>query len=258
VEGDRLVDRIRFVQGWRHREVVVVLALGIISVLLWRLPMFGLLFYPFRLFNTFVHELSHGLAAIATGGAFRRFVVNPDLTGAAWSAGGAQWIVACAGYLGSAVFGGLLTILSSRNFSTRKVLFGMGLILGLLCLMFVRNAFGIVTGLAVAAAMCLAGQRLSRWWADGLLLLLAVQMMLNSVDSLFDLTTLATAAPNVLTDAQIMARTTGIPAVIWAVLWSVVALAILAGSLLVAYRRPPRRLMDQTPPFSSVTSQKLS
>jgi len=99
---------------------------------------------------------------------------------------------------------------------------------------------------------------LSRWWADGLLLLLAVQMMLNSIDSLFDLTTLATAAPNVLTDAQIMARTTGVPAVIWAVLWSIVALAILAGSLLVAYRRPPRRLLDQPPPFSSVISQKVS
>ncbi len=252
------MEKTHFVQGWRHREVLVVLALGIVSVILWRLPMFGLLFYPFRLFNTFVHELSHGLAAIATGGAFRRFVVNPDLTGTAWSAGGMQWIVTSAGYLGSAVFGGLLTILSSRNFSTRKVLLGMGIILGLLCLMFVRNAFGIVAGLAVAGVMCLAGQRLSRWWADGLLLLLAVQMMLNSIDSLFDLTTLATAAPNVLTDAQIMARTTGVPAVIWAALWSVVALAILAGSLLVAYRRPPRRLMDQAPPFSSVASQRLS
>lgn len=37
--------------------------------------------YPFRLFGTFVHELSHGLAAVATGGEFQRFSVQPDVSG---------------------------------------------------------------------------------------------------------------------------------------------------------------------------------
>lgn len=226
--------------SWRHREVLTVLGLGLLTVLLWRLPVVGLIFYPFRLFGTFVHELSHGLTAIATGGAFRRFIVNPDFSGTAWSAGGIKWLVTSAGYIGTALAGGFLTLLSARGVSARRVLVGLGILLGLLCLLFVRNVFGVVTGLLIAGALFLAG-RLPRLWADGLLLLLAVQLILNGFDSLWDLVLLSTQRPQTLTDAQIMASATGIPAIVWAVLWSCIAGAVLWVTLRVAYRRPPPR-----------------
>lgn len=228
-----------FFQGWRHREIMVVLALGLITIALWRVPLFGWVFYPFRLFNTFVHELSHGLAAIATGGVFQRFAVSPDLSGVAWSGGGIRWIVTSAGYVGSATFGGVLALLSAWGVPARSVLFWLGVVLGGLCLMFVRNLFGIATGMLFAAGLILAGQRLSALWADGVLLFVAVQMMLNSLDSLFDLITLSTSFRSVPTDAQIMASTTGIPAIFWALVWMVISLGILIGTLQLAYRRPP-------------------
>ena len=226
-------------QAWRRREVLMALGLGLLSVLLWRLPGVGWLLYPFQLLNTFVHELGHGIAATITGGDFRRFVVRADLSGEAVSAGGVRWIVGSAGYLGSAIVGGALTVLSARGVPARLVLFGLGLALGLLCLLFVGNLFGVVAGLLTAATLAAAGRWLRGLWADSLLLLLAVQMMLNSLDSLLDLLQLSTAAPEALTDARIMASATGIPAIVWAVLWSVVALAILWSSLRFAYRRPP-------------------
>lgn len=223
----------------------MVLALGIISMLLWRLPGFEWLLYPFRLFNTFVHELSHGIAAVATGGSFRRFMVHADLTGTAWSAGGIRWIVSSAGYIGSALFGGLLTILSARGVSARAVLFGLGLALGGMCILFVTNAFGVVAGLLLAGALCLAGRQLPKLWADTLLLLLAVQMMLNALESVFDLVAISRFAPGMTTDAQNMAQATGAPALVWAVLWSVIAIVILVMSLRVAYRRPPAPSAEQ-------------
>ena len=227
-------------EPWRRQEILLALAIGLLAVVLWRLPVFAWPLYPFRLFNTFVHELSHGLAAVATGGSFRRFVVHADLTGTAWSAGGVGWIVTSAGYIGSAAFGGLLAILSARGVSAKAVLGGLGLALGLLCVLFVGNAFGIVAGLGLAAALGLAGYWLQPRWADGLLLFLAVQMMLNGVESLFELLQLATGVPRAETDAQIMARATGVPALVWAVLWSVIALVTLGSALRLAYRRPPR------------------
>src|SRR4051794_13260553 len=162
----------RALMRWRRYEVLLALFMGLLSVVLWHLPGFGWPLYPFQLFNTFVHELSHGLAAIGTGGSFRRFAVHADLTGEAWSAGGIRAIVSSAGYIGSAVVGGLLTILSARGFSAKKVLICLGLVLGLLCAIFVRNAFGIVTGLLTATALCFAGLWLKRLWADALLLFL--------------------------------------------------------------------------------------
>jgi hypothetical protein len=44
-------------------------------------------------------------SAVITGGAFRRFEINPDLSGVAFSAGGVAWIISSAGYVGSALFG---------------------------------------------------------------------------------------------------------------------------------------------------------
>lgn len=233
------VERRSALRAWRRREVLAALGLGLVSVLLWRLPAVGWLLFPFQLFNTFVHELSHGVAAIATGGSFRRFVVNPDLSGTAWSAGGVRWVVGSAGYVGSALFGGLLTILSARGVPARSVLFWLGVILGGTSLLFVRNLFGVTAGLLIAAALGLAGRRLPKLWADSLLLLLAVQMMLNALDSLLDLVQASTAAPDAVTDAQIMAMLTGVPAVVWALLWSGIAITILWQSLRIAYRRPP-------------------
>jgi hypothetical protein len=34
-------------------------------------------------------------------------------------------------------------------------------------------------------------------------------------------------------------RATGVPAIVWAVVWSVIALVTLGGALRLAYRRPP-------------------
>ncbi|CAA9236485.1 MAG: hypothetical protein AVDCRST_MAG26-1223 [uncultured Chloroflexia bacterium] len=231
-------DEGSFLRGWRHREVLMALGMGLLTVILWRLPAFSWLLYPFRLLNTFTHELSHGVAAIATGGEFHRFTVRSDLSGRARSAGGVRWIVTSAGYIGSALVGGVLTILSARGVGARTVLAGLGVVLGVLCLLFVRNIFGVAAGLLLAGALFLAGRRLNRFLADGLLLWLSVQLMLDAFDSLLDLVVLS-ATPDTRTDAQIMADMTGIPAIFWAVLWNMVALAILAASLYVAYRKPP-------------------
>ncbi|NJL33534.1 MAG: hypothetical protein HC893_06335 [Chloroflexaceae bacterium] len=157
-------------QGWQHRELAMVLVLGLLSVMLWRAPMIGWIFYPFHLFGTFIHELSHGLAAILTGGEFRRFRVDYDLSGRAWSAGGIGWIISSAGYVGSALFGGFLMIITAHAVSARTVLALLGVALGVLCLIFVRNWFGIFSGLAIAGLLILAAERLNATWAYGLLL----------------------------------------------------------------------------------------
>lgn len=225
-----------FLQGWRYSEIALVLVLAFVSIMLWRVPIIGWLFYPFHLFGTFVHELSHGFAAIFTGGDFQRFEVNLDRSGTAWYTGGIRWIVTSAGYLGCALFGGLLIILSASGFSGRTVLTIVGVALGILCLIWVRNLFGIASGLIIATLLVIAGNRLTVGLADALLLFLAVQVVLNALNSVFDLILISTRQHNIVTDAQIMQSITGIPAPFWAIIWTVIAIAILIGALVLAYR----------------------
>jgi hypothetical protein len=220
-------------KDWRHWLELLVLAFAL--VVLWQVPWLGWLVYPFRLFGTFVHELSHGLAAIVTGGHFQRFSVQPDLSGLAWSAGGIRVVVSSAGYIGSAIFGGVLIALQARWFSARTLLLGMAVVFGLLCVLFVRNLFGVATGLVLTAALFHAGLKWPEAWRDGLLKVLALQLILDGYNSLFTVFQLSRAG-NSETDAAAMAQMTWLPASFWAVLWMLVSTAILFGVLRFAMR----------------------
>jgi hypothetical protein len=218
----------------RHWLGLLALAIGLI--VLWQVPWLGWLAWPFRLFGTFVHELAHGLAAIATGGEFERFSVHADLSGVAWSAGGLRVVVASAGYVGSAVFGGVLVALHARGVPARALLLGLGIVFGLLCLLFVRNLFGILGGLVLTGALVFAGLRFTAAWRDGLLKVLALQLVLDGYNSLFTVWHLSRAG-GAHTDAHTMAQLTWVPAPVWVVLWMLASTAILFGVLRFAMRR---------------------
>jgi hypothetical protein len=195
-----------------------MLTLGVLIVVAWQVPWLQWFVYPFRLFGTFVHELSHGLTALLTGGYFHRFEVQPDLSGVAWSAGGVRMLVASAGYVGSAIAGGVLILLHQRLLSSRVLLIGLGVALAVLCVLFVRNLFGVTTGLGLAALLLLAGLKLSESWRDALLITLALQLILDGYNSLFTVLSLSTAS-GTHTDAHTMARLTFLPAIVWVLIW---------------------------------------
>ena len=230
-----------FTDRWRWRHLLSLLLLGAILVVLWRIPGCSWLVYPFRLFGTFVHELSHGMAALATGGSFQRFVVNPDLSGMAWSAGGTRWVVASAGYIGSALCGAVL-ILLGRFLSARILLFAIGAVLALSCLLFVRNGFGALAGIALAALLILAARYLREPWSEGLLLLIALQTLLDGFGAIIDLFA-RSLQPGTHTDADTLAQLSGLPAPFWALIWAALSAGIALGVLWLAVRQIKRPAM---------------
>ena len=222
---------------WMRPDVLPIAVLAFISGLLWNIPIIKLLFYPFRILNVFIHELSHGFVAAMTGGEFRRFVVNLEISGTAYRVGGVTFFVAQAGYLGTALVGAFLMLLTTANIPARVVLLGLGLFLGLLCLLCVANCFGIVAGWTLAGLLLFAGSQLDDESAAPILLFLVVQMSLAAVQSLFEL--IQYPKYKGLTDAEKMEAITAVPAVFWALLWCAIAIAILLWSVTVAYRDLP-------------------
>lgn len=211
--------------------------LAVLSVIVARLPVLRWLVYPFDVLNTFVHEMSHGIATVLTGGSFRRFEIYPNTEGVAWTAGGIRWIVASAGYLGSALVGGGLLLLSARQINAPKVLLIFGIILTIASVLFVRNLFGIVAALVLCGGLIAAALKLEPRWNTLLLLFIAVQITLNALDSLWDLVRLSSFRRHVVSDAQIMQQATGVPALVWAILWSGLSLLILWQAIRWAYVR---------------------
>ena len=224
--------------------LLIALAL---TVALWFIPFGDLLAYPFRLFVTFIHEGGHALAAVLTGADVRGLQVAPNGSGLVYTVGGGRlsgMFVASAGYLGAMAYGAALLVLIRRPGAARAVLVGSAaFVLGLTLIYGFPNLFTLAAGLLLAGALLAAARYAAPRLASFLVGFLAVQCV---VSALFDLKALIALsspfAPEVHTDADNMERLTGLPEIVWAVLWTGLALVILALALraYAADRRAPR------------------
>ena len=226
------------------RTLLIALA---VTVLLWFLPFADLVTYPIRLFVTFVHEGGHALAALLTGNRVLGLQVAPGGGGLTYTTSRgflAGLLVASAGYLGAMAYGTLLLVLVRRAVAARAVLGGTAVLVLFLTLAFGwGSAFTLVVGVLLAAGLIAAGRFLSPRGANYLVAFLAVQCVMGA---LFDLRTLLFLsrpfAGGAQTDAANMARVTGIPAFVWAVLWALLALAMLVAALRAYVADRPARL----------------
>lgn len=95
---------------------------SLVTLLIGLIPQSRLILYPFNLFVTYVHETCHALAGLLTLGSVQGMTINPDTSGVTLVAGGIAIVTFSAGYLGSALFGALLLILSYKGEMSRKIL----------------------------------------------------------------------------------------------------------------------------------------
>lgn len=211
-----------------HQTTVRNLLLaGLLTIALYFIPYAGFVTYPLRLLVTFIHEGSHALAALLTGGIPHSMAIQPDGSGVTMTSGGWGIIISSAGYLGATFYGAALIAALRRGVPGRTLLLITGAIVGLMTLLLTRNLFGFFWGGLLCAGLVVAGRKLSSEaaaWGAGFI---GVQCILNA---LFDLRTLfdLTVHGSGMNDAANIAHMTWIPAPLWAGLWIVTAFVMLA------------------------------
>jgi hypothetical protein len=196
------------------------------------------LIYPFRLLVVYVHEASHCVAAILTGGNVDRFTLHPfhpDYRGLAYTRGGKRTIITSAGYLGSVFIGGLLLFMTRYENWVAPAFIGLGIFILAFTVFYARNFFSIVFGLLLVAAAVGVVYFVRPFYAGVALKFLAVQCCFGAWYELVGAVRIS-RDPQAHSDASIMCDLTGVPAVFWAVIWSVISLAVLAFSLRYALR----------------------
>lgn len=211
----------------------------------WYLPLVGYLFYPLQLFATFIHEGGHVLATVFTGNSVQSLTVSPDGSGAVWSqgiGGFSQLLISSAGYLGTTAFGAGLLAWMRFGYSSRIALLVsagfvtmMTVVFGLFAPVF--NLFSTVTfgsvfftvfaGAILAVGLAAIAKFANLKWVDFALAFLAVQCLLNAVFSLVDLFFIA-ATTTAHSDAANMAAATGIPGIVWVLIWMGVSVAMIS------------------------------
>ena len=202
------------------RTLALPLLLAIVVLALWSTPVV----YPFKIFVVFLHELSHGLAAVATGGAIERIELSSNEGGLCVTRGGSRFLVLSAGYLGSLLLGALLLVLAARTRLDRPLVAGVGLVILTVTAVYVRTTFGFVYGIAAGGVLVAAGRKLPERAADVVLKTLGVVSCLYGVwDVASDV--LLRSVPG--SDANALGALTGIPGTVWGVVWILIDAVVL-------------------------------
>jgi hypothetical protein len=197
----------------------MLLICAALAMLLWTTP----LLLPFRLFVTMVHEVSHALVGVATGGQVLGISISLDGSGVTFVRGGNQFLTASAGYVGSSLFGAGLLLLARERRWRRPLLQALAVGLVIATVVFFREPTGIVAALLLAGMFWLFAVRGPDWLVALLVYLLAVLNGLYAVIDLLTLLQLSGPAAAAASDAATLRRITGIPALFWALLWTAIA-----------------------------------
>lgn len=201
-----------------------LLTLTLLITLLWNTN--ALL--PLRILTVFLHELSHALAAIVTGGEVLSLSINPNEGGLVTTRGGSPFWISSAGYLGSLLIGAALFVLALRTDWDRAILAGFGMITLAVATFYVRDFFALGFTLATGAAMLAASRYMSLEFNDMVLRVVGVSSMIYAPLDIFDDTI---RRAHLRSDARILAEQVGGSTLLWGGLWLVISVGVIVLTL---------------------------
>ena len=211
----------------RAIQVAILVTLIGLTVWLWS----TLALYPIKLFVVLLHEISHGIAALLTGGEILIIEVNERIGGYCQYRGGNQLIVASAGYLGSLVWGGVILVVASRTDYSRQLSTILSAVLIVVTLLWIRNTFGVLYTTGVAVALFVLGRFLPSVLVRILMQFLGTASCLYVIVDIYEDVVRVYQAGS---DADTLSRLTGINALFWGIIWALVAIVMILYSFYLA------------------------
>jgi hypothetical protein len=164
----------------------LVAAVVVVEVVRHLVPYGDRILYPLTLFTTWVHELGHGLTALAAGGHFAKLEIFADASGEASAYAQGRWgsaAVFAGGLLAPTLLGALILAFAHGPARARAVLLGLAAALAASAAIWVRSPVGLVAVPALAALLGWCGWRgLGPEGPVFLVQLLAVILALDTVE----------------------------------------------------------------------------
>jgi len=202
---------------WRKYHFFILLFAAII---LKQLPLITI---PFNWLESYFHEVSHGLAALLTGGKVLRIQLFANGAGLCTTQGGIAFVISFSGYAGATLWGWGIFKLSSANQRAAQI-------------------FSVVIFILLVSSMVFWGRDLLTWFILAVLaviFLLTIKLQkvhyLQRLMQLFGLLILlnSLSSPSYLLDGRnlgdgaALASITYIPEFVWVLIWFSIALFAL-------------------------------
>jgi hypothetical protein len=210
-----------------HRVNRVFLIELLLALIVKAIPLVHL---PLDWFQTFFHELSHGLAALLTGGRIHQLHIAFDTSGSCLTSGGWLPLILFSGYAGSALWGSLIYLsVSARHAKT--IALSLGLLVTLSGLLWVRDWVTPWILLSIIAMFLLAHRYGSRKWTHRFVAFVGLYVLIESLRSPFHL-----LDGESIGDGSELARLTYLPEFFWILVWTMITI----GLIVLLYRRSDR------------------
>jgi len=215
-----------------------LLGAGAFSILAWISEPLRWVMIPFVYLNTHLHELAHAVTAVGTGGSVGHIQVFQNGSGVTQVVGGDLLLVGSAGYVGAAALGGAYILAARTPHGARLGLQITAVTIALALVIWIR---GDIVGVVSAGLWAGSLAALAKWGTDAVVrfsvALLGIFQGLTSLQSLLELLHISSARYGA-TDAELLARITGLPPLVWAIGWAVLSTVILGLSLRAAWGSP--------------------
>lgn len=201
--------------------------------------------YPFTLLATWVHEMGHGVTALALGGAFSRLLINADASGLAYASARDGWpaaAVSLGGLLAPPVVGTMLLVSARGQWRARIALVVVGVAMVASTVLWVRTTVGLVVVPALAMVLLAIA-----WWGSGrermfvaqlVALRLALDTLTRGLAYLFS-DTASIGGKEHVSDIAATAQVLGGPRIAWSVAISALSVGLVLLGLWLAWRRSP-------------------
>lgn len=188
----------------------------IIAVFIKQLPIVSV---PFNWLESYFHEISHGLAAIFTGGSIARIQLFSNGAGLCTTLGGIAFVISFAGYAGAIGWGFLIfKVANFRHSFSHYLSYVLLILLSVSCIFWVRDILTLFICLVLIAMFFLAMKFKHLPLFPVLLKLIALMVLLNGLES-----PLYLIDGRGVGDGQALTKLTFIPEIFWILIWSAMA-----------------------------------
>ncbi|KAF0153239.1 MAG: hypothetical protein FD143_316 [Ignavibacteria bacterium] len=213
----------------RSAETAFVFSIVILSFLLWN----TFLVFPIKLFVVFLHESSHAITILLTGGRIAEISLGFDLGGKVTALGGNEIAIASSGYLGSLLFGLLIFIISDLQKVRRYIFLVLAVTFFLITVLASPTLDFILIGLITIVMLVFFAFFVRilfvKLIAKSFALVSAIYVLIDIKEDML--------AKEFASDAQILAGLIGVDQVIISFVWIAVSILLIWLTLKHSYRK---------------------
>lgn len=202
---------------YRRHSILILLVIAFIVL---QLPFVSI---PLKWLESYFHELSHGLAALVSGGEIISIQLFLNGAGLCTTRGGSTLLISFMGYAGAALWGGGLYYLFGINGKLTQICrFILLLILAISIILWVRDLLTFIIIASITCIIALSFKIQNIKYLQVSLQLIALVVLLNSLLSPWYL-----IDGRHLGDGARLAQLTMLPEVVWVAVWFLIGVSVL-------------------------------